>query len=139
VLEIWAFDPGDSIWRLQPPHVPAGVLWQQDGFFYGPVSRVTFDEATGATVFMSSGGQVEADDGQTSWRAFPVDGEPVNPSGSRCDSLAPVYDPLNGRIVCLVGDGGVSSFSMAAGEWRWLLEPSGSDTAVGTIERPGGD
>ena len=119
VLEIWAFDPATGSWRLEPSQVPAGVLWSRDGWFYGPVSRVAFDEAIGATVFLSPDGWVEAYDGQKSWRA--------DESGDRsyvsCDSVDPVYDPLHGRIVCQVAGGGVTSFVTATGTWTWLLEP----------------
>ncbi len=115
-LEIWAFDPETGSWRLESSQVPAGVLWQPDGFFYGPVGRVVFDEASGATVFVSRDGWVEAYDGRRNWVAHPAT------AGGWCeDTLAPVYDPLNGRIVCQA-HGGVSAFSTVAGEWTWLIK-----------------
>ena len=119
VLEIWALDPGTGSWRLMPSQVPAGVLWEHDGFFYGPANRVAIDEANGVTVYIASDGWVESYDGQRSWRAHPSVGD-----RSWCDTLDPVYDPLNGRIVCRAGTlGGVSAFSTVTGEWRWLVEP----------------
>lgn len=123
VLEIWAFDPATGSWRLAPSQVPAGVLWSRDGWFYGPVSRVAFDEASGVTVYMSADGWVEAYDGQRSWRAFPADGSMGDGTDVRCDSVDPVYDPLHGRIVCQVYGGGVSAFATATGQWTWLLKP----------------
>ncbi len=118
-LEIWAFDPGTSRWRLMPSQVPAGVLWQDSGYFVGPANRVSFDEASGVTLFMSSDGWTEVYDGQRGWRAHPSAG-----NRSWCDSLDPVYDPINGRIVCRAGSlGGVAAFSTATGQWRWLVEP----------------
>ena len=123
VLEIWAFDPATGVWRLEPSQVPASVLWSRDGWFYGPVSRVVFDEANGVTMFMSVGGWVEAYDGRRNWRVSRADGSMRDESDIRCHGVDPVYDPLHGRIVCQVGGGGVSSFTTATGEWRWLLEP----------------
>jgi hypothetical protein len=122
VLEIWAFDPATGSWRLAPSQVPSGVLWSRDGWFYGPVSRVAFDEASGVTVFMSADGWVEAYDGQRSWRASPADGLPGDGTEVRCDSVDPVYDPLHSRIVCQVRGGGVSAFATATGQWTWLLK-----------------
>jgi hypothetical protein len=116
-LVMWAFDPGTGTWRQVATQVPAGVLWQRDGWFYGPVSRVVFDATSGATLFLSWDGWVEADDGQRSWSVAPASGDP------RCASLAPVYDSLHGRIVCQAGGGGVSAFTTATGEWAWLVEP----------------
>jgi hypothetical protein len=115
-LEIWALDPGTGVWRLQTSQVPAGVLWQSDGYFYGPVGRVAYDEASGATVFLSSDGRVEAYDGQRSWRAHPSAGDRWG-----CDTLDPVYDSINGRIVCQTRSL-VAAFSTATGQWRWLLK-----------------
>jgi hypothetical protein len=122
VLEIWAFDPATGVWRLEPSQVPASVLWSRDGWFYGPVSRVVFDEANGVTIFMSVGGWVEAYDGRRNWRASRADGSMGDESDIRCHGVDPVYDPLHGRIVCQVGGGGVSSFATATGEWTWLLK-----------------
>ena len=123
VLEIWAFDPATGSWRLAPSQVPAGVLWSRDGWFYGPVSRVAFDEASGVAVYMSADGWVEAYDGRRSWRAFSADGSMGDGTDVRCDSVDPVYDPLHGRIVCQVYGGGVSAFATATGQWTWLLKP----------------
>lgn len=118
VLEIWAFDPGTGNWLQEPSQVPAGVLWSRDGWFYGPVSRMVFDEAIGATLFMSPDGWVEAYDGQRSWRVPPADGV------DRCDSVDPVYDPVHGRIICQVRGGGLSTFAAATGRWTLLLTPT---------------
>lgn len=123
VLEIWAFDPATGGWRLAPSRVPAGVLWSRDGWFYGPVSRVAFDEASGTTVFMSVDGWVEAYDGRRNWRASRADGSMGDGSDISCHGVDPIYDPLHGRIVCQVYSGGVSTFTTATGQWTWLLKP----------------
>jgi hypothetical protein len=49
-----------------------------------------------------------------------------------------VYDPIHGRIVCLAwGDdadaAGVSAFSSATGQWRWLLGPSTTPPPIPTL------
>jgi hypothetical protein len=123
-LEIWAFDPGTGVWRLVPSQVPARILWEHDGYFFGPVSRVAYDQAVGAAVFLSREGWVEAYDGQRSWQADPEAGDMRDGSSNDwCETLDPVFDSVHGRIVCQVRGGGVSSFSTVTGRWRWLLKP----------------
>jgi hypothetical protein len=124
-MEIWAFDPETGAWRLLPSEVPARIVWEGAGYFFGPVSRATFDAATGVTVFISADGWVEAYDGERSWSVHP--GQPVAGDAAdagRCATLEPVYDAVNGRIVCQAGGGGATAFSTSTGTWRWLLEPT---------------
>jgi hypothetical protein len=139
--ETWTFDPGTGSWHneLLPAAsdlIVCGVMWRGSTECYPTQGRAVFDAASGMAVFITrdygrpaAPGRVDAyDAGQRVWRTLsPATG--TGGDGARwCTSMPPVYDPLNGRIVCLGPDNpggfaGVSTFSSAANEWRWLLEP----------------
>jgi hypothetical protein len=142
--ETWTFDPGTGTWRREASTAAADLIvcglssfpkgstdcWRTNG-------RAVFDEASGMVVFMKrdwgrpvAPGRVDAyDPGQGTWSTLFYD--PNLPGNVReatwCASMPPVYDPLHARIVCLGKSrdsdvAGVSAFSTASGEWRWLLE-----------------
>jgi hypothetical protein len=143
--ETWTFDPGTGAWRREASTAAADLIvcglssfpmgstdcWETNG-------RAVSDEASGMVVFMKrdwgrpvAPGRVDAyDPGQGTWSTLFYD--PKLPGNVRkatwCASMPPVYDPLNARIVCLGKSrdsdvAGVSAFSTATSEWRWLLEP----------------
>jgi hypothetical protein len=132
--ETWTFDPRTSTWRLDAsaptPEIllVGGYIWEEVG------SRGVFDEAAGVTVFASVwGDRVGAYDASSgAWRTVYFDDGFTFGDLSWCQSMPPVYDALNARIVCRGGpssgaiqDDGVSALSTATGQWRWLL-PSAS-------------
>jgi len=92
--------------------VYGGWVWPEVG------ATGVLDEGSGLTLFNEHG----YDAAERAWRTLP--------NGS-CASEPPVYDPINERIVCRAAPpqdpdrpaSGVSTFSAATGEWRWLLEP----------------
>jgi len=133
--ETWTFDLGTGTWRLEGPPAASDLAWSGCGNWTGSITwggRAVFDEATGLTVFMDClVRRVEAyDAGQRTWRTLYLlnDGHGADVRRPTwCFSKPPVYDPLNARIVCRGGEDwmsdGVSAFSTATGQWRWLLEP----------------
>jgi hypothetical protein len=140
--DTWTFDPRIGSWRREAAVADAQLI-VCGASMPGLTSprtclptngRAVFDEASGQTLFLANRAwtstYVDAyDAGQAAWRTRTVgtDGD------GGCSSMPPAYDPLNGRIICLVdgdatgrnyAEAGVSSYSTATGEWRWLLEPS---------------
>jgi hypothetical protein len=152
--ETWIFDPATGSWHLEAAAAASDLIvcsygrastdcWPTQG-------RAVFDEASGLAVFfnrdnggaataLATPGRIDAYDvGRRAWRTLrdPVEG---GATPNWCESMPPVYDPLNRRIVCLssadepMGESswsapyaGVWAFSTATGQSRWLLEP---DTA----------
>ena len=139
--ETWTFDPGTGAWQKEASPaasdlIVCGAMWRGSTECYPTNGRAVFDEAAGLTVFITrdygmpaAPGRVDAyDAGQRAWHTL----SPATGSGGDgaywCTSMPPVYDLPNGRIVCLGPDNpgglaGVSAFSSATGQWRWLLEP----------------
>jgi hypothetical protein len=133
--ETWTLDPGTGSWRKEEAPaasdlIVCGVMWRGSTECYPTAGRAVFDEVSGLTVFITrdygrpaNPGRVDAyNAGTDTWHTlFPATG-----SGGAgpywCMGPPPVYDSLDGRIVC-EADGGVSAFSTATGQWRWLLEP----------------
>lgn len=124
----WSFDPGTGTWR-QETSATTPVLKLVSGWIWPEVgTRAVFDAASGLTLFQDApGARLEAyDAARRAWRTlYRSDGEAPG-YVAWCDSMPPVYDPLNARVVChgVVGiESGLSTFSTATGQWRWLLEP----------------
>jgi hypothetical protein len=152
--ETWTFDPGTGAWRLEAsvatPEMTlvGGYVWPEVG------TRAVFDAASGLTLYHGPtqlderwANQVEAyDASRRAWRTLYTH---ALGDIDWCNGMPPVYDPLNGRIVCQGGASsgvsaatGVSTFSTATGQWRWLLEPPDLEAAlppelVGTWSTPG--
>jgi hypothetical protein len=145
IAQTWTFDPGTGSWRREASPaasdlIVCGVWWTGSTDCYQTYGRSVFDEASGLTVFISrdEGPPPEAprradvyDADQRAWRTL-HESTGAGASAPRwCDSTPPVYDPINRRIVCVAGPdrnpeyhtAGVSAFSTATGEWRWLFEP----------------
>jgi hypothetical protein len=134
--ETWTFDPGTGTWRLEGSRLTSTnsslVYGRNPGGWFPPTEwggRAVFDEASSLTVFINDASTwVEGyDAGERVWRTLYLFNEGNWADVNWCDSIPPVYDPLNARIVCRGGrgesSGGVLAFSAAAGQWRWLLNP----------------
>lgn len=132
--ETWTFDPGTGAWgREDSPAasdlIVCGVWWTGSTDCFQTYGRSVFDDASSLTLFITRDyGQPAAPDRvdaydavRRAWRTL----SPATGTGGAgpywCASTPPVYDPLNGRIIC-EKDGQVSAFSAATGEWRWLFE-----------------
>jgi hypothetical protein len=147
--ETWTFAPSTGFWHREASPaasslIVCGWLGGSGRECYPTEGRAVFDETSGLPVFMSRSGRIDAYDvDQHAWRTLfsAAAGSP-----SWCDSMPPVYDPLDRRIVCLeagvdgflMGPGtypypGVSAFSAATGKWRWLLEPSTTPPPTPTL------
>ena len=125
--ETWTFDPGTGTWRLElagaTPEMAlvGGYVWPEVG------TRGVFDKASGLTLFNERRDNQlhEYDAAQRTWRTLPTFRD--RGTDSWCSSVPPVFDSLNGRIVCYVRGyfepSAVSAFTATTGEWRWLLEP----------------
>jgi hypothetical protein len=143
--ETWTFDPRTGRWHLEAAPAPADLI-VCGGFGKGSTEcyptpgRAVFDEASSLAVFISrdfgrpaAPGRVDAYDAAAgAWRTL----HPATGSGgdgpSWCSSMPPVYDSLNRRIVC--GQGlGVTAFSTATGQWRWLLEDGIASCDIATL------
>jgi hypothetical protein len=142
--DTWAFDPATGAWQRGASAAPSDLIvcglstWPKGSTDCWPTNgRAVFDEASGMVIFMNrdwgrptAPGRVDGHDTRLgAWNTLyvPELAGDVRHSGTWCASMPPVYDPLHERIVCLgKGDSdaaGVSAFSTATGEWRWLLEP----------------
>jgi hypothetical protein len=125
--ETWTFDPGSGTWRLEASAStpPPGSLEMAGG-------PAAYDEVSGLTLFPVAVDLPAFDGGHRAWRGDLFVGVSLELAVHWCAS-SPVYDPLNGRIVCLGGavyrgegpedTSGVSALTTANGQWRWLLEP----------------
>lgn len=145
--DTWTFDPATGSWRREAAKAEASLI-----VCWGPMpgmtspdichptnGRAVFDEASGSMVFMTNAAfqtkTVDAFDAASrTWRTLTTGLD----ASSGCSSMPPVYDPLNGRIVCLSGGPdqgtpGVSAFSTTTGQWRWLLEPSDTPPPAPTL------
>jgi hypothetical protein len=153
--ETWTFDPATGTWHLETAAAASDLVvcmyWRASTDCLPTNGRAVFDEASGLPVFfnrdnggastaLATPGRIDAyDAGADAWRTLrpPVEGDGATPNW--CESMPPVYDTLNRRIVCLsssdepIGGSwsasypGVWAFSTVTGESRWLLEPG--DTA----------
>jgi hypothetical protein len=132
--ETWTFDPGTTTWRLEGSRLTSTnsslVYGRNPGGWFPPTEwggRAVFDEASSMTVFINDASTwVEGyDAGERAWRTLYLVNEGNWADVNWCDSIPPVYDPLNARIICRGGrgesSGGVLAFSTATGQWRWLL------------------
>ncbi|MBP1704574.1 MAG: hypothetical protein H6Q36_313, partial [Chloroflexi bacterium] len=138
--ETWTFNPGNGTWRKEilpaaRDLIVCGHMWKASTDCFSTNGRAVFDEASGLTVFFNRTGwtgsnRIDAyDASQGAWRTLrgPAEVSPGTPNN--CQSVPPVYDPLNRRIVCLAvsdvsaeywGGGvvGMWAFSSATGESR---------------------
>jgi hypothetical protein len=144
--ETWTFEPGTGQWaqgaaEASPDLIVCGV-WFNSEECYPTYGRAVFDEASGRAIFMASDLRTRFategvsptivdvyDPGQSTWRTLYPTQEGRWRARPWCGSMPPVYDPVNERIVCQSGSGtqpgdGVSAFSTATGEWRWLRVPT---------------
>jgi hypothetical protein len=125
--ETWTLDPGSGTWRLEASH-PYPVVGYL-GMAGGPAA---FDEVSGLTLFPGDGTLQAYDGSRRAWRAEAFAARAPELAVNWC-AAGPVFDPLNGRIVCFggaryLGEGpedlsGVSALSTTTGQWRWLLAP----------------
>jgi hypothetical protein len=129
--ETWTFNPRTGAWRLEASVVTPEIL-VYGGWVWPEVGATgVLDEGSGLTLFNEPlGNQLnEYDAAERAWRTLPTVREDA--IAGWCASEVPVYDPINERIVCRAAPpqdpghpaSGVSTFSAATGEWRWLLEP----------------
>lgn len=123
VPETWTFDPGSGVWRFELGVDTPSIAC---GWGFAPECGAVFDTRTGLTVFLALGGNA-ADGyevGLGAWRD--LGGPNLANSDDVCDNDTPVYDSVNGRIVCRAGRSGVAAFDTSDGSnmrpW-WLLEP----------------
>jgi hypothetical protein len=124
--ETWTFNPSSGSWELE------GLAPGSYGIGVG--GPAPYDEVTGRTLFGGDAGLWAFDGGTRAWRTAPIAVTQDEERQVAWCASGPVYDPLNRRSACLGGaffDGqgqedrsGVSAFSTATGQWRWLLEPT---------------
>ncbi|MBP1706058.1 MAG: hypothetical protein H6Q36_1797 [Chloroflexi bacterium] len=122
--ETWTFDPGSGTWRFEAGVDTPSIAC---GWGFAPECGAVFDARIGLTVFLAKGG-FAADGyevGLGAWRILHRGGGLAN-SDDACDNDTPVYDSVNGRIVCRAGRSGVAVLDTGDGSairpW-WLLEP----------------
>jgi hypothetical protein len=122
VAETWTFDPGTGTWRFEAGADTPSIAC---GWGFAPECGAVFDARTGLTVFFSKVGYAADgyDAGLGTWRDL---SGPNLANSDKCDNDTPVYDSVNGRIVCRAGQSGVAAFDISDGSnmrpW-WLLEP----------------
>ena len=164
--ETWTFDPGTGTWRLEASPARSDLIvcgyWAASRDCYPTNGRAVFDEASGLPVFFNrdNGGAASAlatpgridgyDAGAGAWRTLRTPTGAGSPTPNWCESMPPVYDSLNRRIVCLSSAGepigvgvtypyaGVWAFTTTTGESRWLLQPDSTRCDVSTLAgKPG--
>ncbi len=129
--ETWTFKPSSGSWELEGS---ASTQWRGGHIGPGVGGPAPYDEVTGRTLFGGDAGLWAFDGGTRAWRTAPIAVTQDEERQLAWCASGPVYDPLNRRSACLGGaffDGrgqedrsGVSAFSTATGQWRWLLEPT---------------
>lgn len=125
VPETWTFDPGLGTWRFEAGVDTPSIAC---GWGFAPECGAVFDPRTGLTVFLALGGNAADafDVGLGAWRTHLDLGDGLAGSDDTCDNDTPVYDSINGRIVCRAGWSGVAALDTGDGSdirpW-WLLEP----------------
>jgi hypothetical protein len=112
--ETWLFDMRAGTWSQSGAETPI----VSDNLMMGP--GVVYDETARRTVVIGNVRLAAYDATADRWeivaggegapaRMWPLEGT--------------VYDPVNRRLLSLVGDGGVVAFDLATNRWTVLLEP----------------